>query len=398
MFDRNFVLKIFEGFSIERWNDLVRPFEIIEMDKSAEKTVLAYIIGKIEERAGHPVDWDRIIYWSFFDLLKKIALCDIKAPVQRMIRKEHPEEFAKLNRWVVDQYRPIIADKGLLEAFSAYVCDPEETADTTWRVLRAAHKYSTIRELEMIRMVNEPFRLVEIERGVNKDIEGFLDLRGLQLLVAKQQPWEFLVEVERLRFQTRWNQTPRVPRTSVLGHSYFVAVLTLLMGRDLDICPKRRYGNFFSALFHDLPEAVTRDIISPVKQATTQLPFIVKGIEDSIVERELLPLMDDSFRDELIYFTTSEFENRVLGADGKPLAVSFEDLQARYNEDRYSPIDGKLVRAADHIAAFIEAWSSINYGISSNHLRDGKRNILALYPAGKTINGFDVNAFFREFA
>jgi len=101
----------------------------------------------------------------------------------------------------------------------------------------------------MLRMVNEPFRLVGIEKGLNKDIEGFLDLRGLQLLISKQLPYEFLMEIERLRFQTRWNQTPRVPRTSVLGHSYFVAALTLLMGRDLGICPARSYNNFFSALF-----------------------------------------------------------------------------------------------------------------------------------------------------
>lgn len=397
MFDRNFVLRIFEGFSIERWNDLVRPFEIIEMDKSAEKTVLAYIIGKMEEIRGNPINWDKIIYGSFFDLLKKIALCDIKAPVQRMIRDEHPEEFAKLNRWVVDQYRSVISDPDLLEEFSEYVCGPKDETDVTWRVLRAAHKYSTMRELEMIRMVNEPFRTVAIERGINKDIEGFLDLRGLQLLFAKQQPWEFLVEVERLRFQTRWNQTPRVPRTSVLGHSYFVAVLTLLMGRDLGLCAERRYNDFFSALFHDLPEAVTRDIISPVKQATDHLPFIVKGIEDRIVERELLPLMDPSFRDELIYFTSNEFENRIKDSNGKTVAVSFEDLQSSYNDARHSPVDGKLVRAADHISAFVEAWSSINYGISSNHLRDGKRNILALYPEGKPVCGIDIHAFFREF-
>lgn len=397
MFDRNFVLKIFEGFSIERWNDLVRPFEIIEMDKSAEKTVLAYIIGKMEEKRGNPINWDKIIYGSFFELLKKIALCDIKAPVQRMIRDEHPEEFAKLNRWVVDQYRSVITDPVLLEEFSEYVCGPKDQTDVTWRVLRAAHKYSTMRELEMIRMVNEPFRIVGIERGINKDIESFLDLRGLQLLVAKQQPWEFLVEVERLRFQTRWNQTPRVPRTSVLGHSYFVAVLTLLMGRDLGLCPERRFNDFFSALFHDLPEAVTRDIISPVKQATDHLPFIVKGIEDRIVEHELLPLMDPSFRDELIYFTSNEFENRIKDSTGKTVAVGFEDLQSSYNEARYCPVDGKLVRAADHISAFVEAWSSINYGISSNHLRDGKRNILALYPEGKPVSGIDIHAFFREF-
>jgi Predicted hydrolases of HD superfamily len=253
-----------------------------------------------------------------------------------------------------------------------------------------------MRELEMIRMVNEPFRLIEIEKGLNKDIEGFLDLRGLQLLVSRQQPYDFLMEIERLRFQTRWNQTPRVPRTSVLGHSYFVAAMTLLMGRDLGLCPGRVYDNFFSALFHDLPEAVTRDIISPVKQATDHLPSIVKQIEDRIVERELLPLMDSSFRDELMYFTGNEFENRIRDG-GETRIVTFDELQERYNRDEFMPVDGKLVRAADHISAFIEAESSINYGITSNHLRDGRHNILALYPEGRTVNGIDVSAFFREF-
>ncbi|HNY21499.1 MAG TPA: HD domain-containing protein [Treponemataceae bacterium] len=396
MYDKKLVLKIFEGFSIERWNDLVRPLELIEMDKTAEKTALAYIIGKFEEKRGNRVEWRRIIYGTLFDLLRKIALCDIKAPVQRMIREEYPEEFVRLNEWVVEQYRGLIADPELLREFSDHVLGQSDPNDLTTRVLRAAHKYSTFREVEMIRMVNEPFRLVEIDKELNKDLEGYLDLRGMQLLVSRQKPWDFLMELEKLRFQTRWNQTPRVPATSVLGHSYFVAALTLLMGRDLAICPEREYNNFFSALFHDLPEAVTRDIISPVKQATHQLPAVVKEIEDKIVERELTPLMDESFRDEIMYFTNNEFENRVR-VDGKTVKVSFEDLRDKYNHASYRPVDGKLVRAADHIAAFVEADCSINYGITSTHLRDGKRNILALYPAGKTVNGLDIAGFFAEF-
>lgn len=397
MFDRNFVLKIFEAFSIERWNDLVRPFEIIEMDKTAEKTVIAYMIGKFEEKNGKHIDWDRIIYGTFFDLLRKIALCDIKAPVQRMIHDEYPEEYTKLNLWVIEQYRPIISDTKLMVEFSHHILDTPDTKDTTWRVLRAAHKYSTMREVEMLRMVNEPFRLIEIEKGLYKDIEEYLDLRGLQLLMSKQQPYDFLMEIERLRFQTRWNQTPRVPRTSVLGHSYFVAALTLLMGRDMSMCPARTYNNFFSALFHDLPEAVTRDIISPVKQATYNLPQIVKEIENQIVKRELFPLMDSCFQDEIMYFTNNEFENRIASENGESTSVSFEDLQEKYNQALYKPVDGKLVRAADHIAAFIEADSSIQYGITSNHLRDGRANILSMYPSGQKINGIDISLFFREF-
>ena len=397
MFDRKFVLKIFEGFSIERWNDLIRPFELIEMDKTAEKTVLAYMIGKMEEKRGNQIDWNRIIYGSFFDLLRKIALCDIKAPIQRMIHDEYPDEYVKLNQWVVEQYRSVISDQSLFADFSAHVLETPDQADLTWRVLRAAHKYSAMREVDMLKMVNEPFRMINIEKGLNKDIEEFLDLRGMQLLISKQQPYDFLMEIERLRFQTRWNQTPRVPRTSVLGHSYFVATLTLLMSRDIDMCDERIYNNFFSALFHDLPEAVTRDIISPVKQATDHLPQIVKMIEEQIVARELMPLMDSSFRDEIMFFTSDEFDNRICGNDGNSKTVSFEDLQSSFNDGKFKPVDGKIVRAADHIAAFVEADCSIQYGITSSHLREGRSKILAIYPDGNKINGMDIAKFFREF-
>lgn len=397
MFSRTIALKIFEGFSIERWNDLVRPFALVEMDKTAEKAVLAYMIGKMEESRGADIDWNAIIYGTFFDFLRKIALCDIKSPVQRMIKDEYPEEYVRLNEWVIGQYRPIITDPSLLEEFSRHLFASHDERDLTRRVLRAAHKYSAIREIEMIRPSNEASRLVEIDRGLAQDIAGLLDLRALSSLVEKRQAYDFIMQIERLRLQTRWNQTPRVPGTSVLGHSYFVAALTLLMSREIGCDGTRTYGNFFSALFHDLPEAVTRDIISPVKQATEALPLVVKEIENKIVERELVPLMDASFRDELLYFMSDEFENRVMGDDGSPIVVTFDALNDEGSDSPKRPVDGKLVRVADHISAFVEADSSIQYGITSNHLTEGRRKILALYGNGARINGLDVTSFFREF-
>ena len=97
MIQTKLALKLFEAFSIERWNDLVRPFDMVEMDKSGERMVLAYIIGKYEEERGAEIDWHWMMYASLFGLLKKIALCDIKAPVQRMIKSEYPEEYKKLD-------------------------------------------------------------------------------------------------------------------------------------------------------------------------------------------------------------------------------------------------------------------------------------------------------------
>lgn len=404
MLTQKFALKIFEGFSIQRWTDLIRPFDIVEMDKAGEKMVLAYIIGKCEEQKGVFVDWTWMIYASLFDILKKIALCDIKAPIQQILKKDYASEYLRLNEWILNQYKPLIDDSALFSQFTIYegqragTFDIPEKSRAAERILSAANKFATMRELQMLSIVNEPERLEKINKELLADLQGYLDLTGLQLLMTRQKSYDFMMKIEQLRFQTRWNQTPRVPKTSVLGHCFFVAVITLLLCRQSGqkMCEKRLINNYFSALFHDLPEAVTRDIISPVKQATDELPSIVKRIEDEIVNKELVPLMEPYFSDELMYFTSDEFSNRIKDKKGNAEVVSWEDLNGKYNQDDFSPVDGRTVRIADHLSALLEADSSIKHGITSNHLEYGRNSMISHYKPGETINGIDVGKLFRE--
>ena len=404
MLTQKFALKIFEGFSIQRWTDLIRPFDIVEMDKAGEKMVLAYIIGKCEEQKGVFVDWIWMIYASLFDILKKIALGDIKAPIQQILKKDYASEYLRLNEWILNQYKPLIDDSALFSQFTIYegqragTFDIPEKSRAAERILSAANKFATMRELQMLSIVNEPERLEKINKELLADLQGYLDLTGLQLLMTRQKSYDFIMKIEQLRFQTRWNQTPRVPKTSVLGHCFFVAVITLLLCRQSGqkMCEKRLINNYFSALFHDLPEAVTRDIISPVKQATDELPSIVKRIEDEIVNKELVPLMEPYFSDELMYFTSDEFSNRIKDKKGNAEVVSWEDLNGKYNQDDFSPVDGRTVRIADHLSALLEADSSIKHGITSSHLEYGRNSMISHYKPGETINGIDVGKLFRE--
>lgn len=401
--EKKLALKIFEGFSIQRWNDLVRPFELVEMDKAAEKMVIAYIIGKYEEKNGNFVDWNWMIYASLFDLLKKIALCDIKSPVQQMLKKEFPQEYMRLNEWVLNQYRQLIKDDELFSKFTIYIGQKAgsfavpKNLTKSIHIYDAAHKLSTLRELEMISFVNEKERLSNIEAQLKSEIQPYLDLEGLQKFMTRQKEFDFLLKIEQLRFQTRWNQTPRIPKTSVLGHSFFVAIMTLLLGREnsVKMCEQRVINNFFSALFHDLPESVTRDIISPVKQATDDLPNIVKKIEDEIVNKELVPLMQDFYKDQVIYFTSDEFSNRIL-VDGKVKVVSYQELNEKYNDKKYQPVDGNLVRVCDHLSALMEADISIKHGITSSHLVSGREGLLNHYKEDELISGINVNKLFHS--
>lgn len=406
MFNQKFALKLFEGFSIQRWTDLVRPFDLVEMDKAAEKMVLAYIIGKYEENEGHYVDWLWMIYASLFDLLSKISLCDIKAPVLDMLKREFSQEYFHLNEWVLKTYKPVLLDNELFSRFTIYTGQkagqigvPEKSLLAS-KIFSAANKFATLRELQMLKTVNEAERLEQINTELQAQIQHYLDLKGMQNLVTHQRSYSLLLKIEQLRFQIRWNQTPRVPKTSVLGHCFFVAILTLLLCRDsgVKMTEKRIINNFFTGLFHDLPEAVTRDIISPVKQATDELPNIVKKIEDEIVRKELLPLMEPFFADELMYFTSNEFANRIINSGRKVEEVTWEDLNSKYNSADFSPVDGRIVRIADHISALMEADISIKHGITSNHLKFGRKNMLENYPVGKIINGIDAGKLFHEIA
>ena len=123
---------------------------------------------------------------------------------------------------------------------------------------------------------------------------------------------------------------------------------------------------------------------------------LVKKIENEIVNKELVPLMEDFFVQEIIDFTSDEFSNRIKDADWNVVNVSWEELNQKYNEEKYFPIDGRLVRIADHLSALMEADISIKHGITSVHLQNGRDGLLYSYKEDEIINGINVYNLFHD--
>ncbi len=106
--------------------------------------------------------------------------------------------------------------------------------------------------------------------------------------------------------------------------------------------------------------------------------------------------MEPFFEDELIYYTSDEFTDRILDQKGKIVHVSWEDLNTKYNAEEFQPIDGRLVRICDHFSALMEADISIKHGITSEHLIKGRDGTLAHYKPNEIISGIDVHNLFNE--
>lgn len=390
--------RFFEAASMQRWNDHIRPVELTELDKQAHKMVIAYVIAKIEEDRkgkGH-VDWLNLIENFIFEFLYRLVLTDIKPPVFHRMMAERRQE---LNTHVLNELKgdfDCLNDAKFKHKFESYFMRDENTLER--RILRAAHYLATNWEFKII-YHSAPFiyGIEKTKENIENQIEDHYDLIGVQKILLGKKSYGFVDLCGQLRFQKRWAHSPRVPETSVLGHMLIVAITAYLCTIKMEDspCERRVYNNFFAGLFHDLPEVSTRDIISPIKSAAG-LEDIIKDYENERMKEEVLPLIPKTWHGEMKYFTEDEFENKIKKEGLLQKGIKFKEMNKKYNKDEYFPLDGELIKACDKLAAFIETNMSIEYGITSRYLEEGRENIFNMYK-NKVISGTDFGRIFNYF-
>jgi putative hydrolase of HD superfamily len=371
---------LFSTASIERWNDLPRPFRFVELDKQAHKMIIAYILGHFER----DVDFIELIKLGIAGVLYRAVLTDLKSPVYYYLRKQKGKE---LDEFVVNKLKNILDEEML-----GYVKKFNSNDSLEKRILSASSYISSRWEFDFIyRFAKDTYGIEEIKKNIENELEDYYDLEGVRVLSLKRKTYDFITLCGNLRFQKRWANTPRVPETSVLGHMLFVAIISFFLTREYGGNPYKIYYNFFTGLFHDLPEALTRDIIAPVKQGVAGLDEILKEYENMLIEEKILPLAPKQIQNELKILITEEFANKLITNNSYKKVDVAEDLLGSRG------IDGSLVKAADHFAAFVEAVMSIHHGIKSPELISAVEFLEKKYK-NKKIFSIDLGRYFkREF-
>ena len=394
---------IFTASSIQRWNDYPRMVDLVELDKQAHKFIIAYMLAKIEDLRGNKVNFRALIEIGIFEFLRRVVVTDIRPDVFRVILKKKKNE---LNGWVLKQLKEDIKDIDngtFLIRFEEFLSDKTIYKKEKF-ILKAASYLATRWEFSIVYQTSSFLSDIEsIKNEVEEEIEDYYELLGVRKIALKQKLSRFLDLSGRLRFQKRWAQTPRIPETSVLGHMLIVALFSYFYSIEVKACDKRLENNFFCALFHDLPEALTRDIITPVKYSVSGLDEIISDYEIERINNDILPLIPDELVDEFSYILGiyNDKKDEFLDKTYQEKIKIVDDLTL-YNEDKYNTIDGKALKACDRFAAYMEATLSINHGIKSNELISGKKEIFEKIKSKPIINGVDfgkvidkVEDFFR---
>jgi len=393
MIRKPLLLKIYDAAAMQRWNDKIRPVELVELDKQAHKMMIAYVLAKYEE--DHGFSWGTLIEGGIFEFLHRLVLTDLKPQIFYKI-KEDRAKYNQLNRWVFQQLEPALSPLGgdFAEKFRAYFGDTGENVNK--RILSAAHFYATKWEFDIIERTNPGgYEIGEIKRNLESQQEKYYDLKGIQQLALYSNLRNFIDLCGQLRFQTRWSHIHRVPKTSVLGHMLIVAILAYLFSIEIEACPVRCYHNFFTGLFHDLPEVLTRDIISPVKRSIKGLTHLIKRYEKKRMEEEVYRLIPKEWHREMRMFTENEFRS-VVTVEGHVEKRRSDEITKHFNRDRFNPKDGEIIEATDHLAAFIEVYLALKNGMMNQELLDAKNSIRQRYQ-GKEIGGIGFGEIYADF-
>ena len=395
MVGKDLLIELFQAAEMRRWNDKLCPIPLTELDKQGHKMAIAYVLGKFAEHTSD-FSWIEVIEGGLFEYFERLTLTDLKPQIFERI-KANDETYNELKTEVYTRFTPLISDlNGLDKRFETYLFHPQDT--TSRKVLDAAHFYATKWEFDIIERENaSDYEIHEIRRGLQSRQEALADVEGLRYLALFPTYRSFVDLCGRLRFQVRWGQLFRVPRTSVLGHMLIVAILSYLFSLEIGASPKRSANNYFTGLFHDLPEVLTKDIISPVKRAATGLDRFVKDFEREEMERRIYgpELIPKAWQPELRMFTEDEFVSKVT-IDDHVRHTTSDAITASYNQDRYNPVDGELVKAADDLAAFMEAYLALQNGISNSQLQTAVQEKKLFYRE-KTIAGINLGNVYNDF-
>ena len=336
--DIRLIYNFFDAANLRRWNDHLRPADLNELDKQAHKMVIAWVIAKYE---GDEVDWKELIERAMFSFIKRTILTDLKPELFHRIVREKEKE---MNEFVLREFDKNIPDmnKKFRERFEAYL--NRGTVSREDRILEAAHYLATAWEFKLVYKANPTmFKIDQTKKKIDRQIWEYGDIVGVKNLMFAKDTTDFIDLCGQLRFQRRWARVPRIPETTVLGHMLLVANMMFLHDLDMGTCDKDIYRNYFTALFHDLPEVLTKDVITPIKTSIDGLDDLLSEYETEMISDEVLPLLPEEWHEEFL---------SLAGGPGE-----------------------REIKVCDNLAAYMEAYVSWRYGISSVPLSRGRTEL-----------------------
>jgi len=340
--------------SMKRWNNFPRIEDVSHLDNVWFVLHVALFLAHIEEDNWNKIDKEFLIKRIIFNSFPSLVLSDINSWTKDYILKNDKDIFINLETKALNY----LLNK---DWYSFLKDDIEKTfldnsKQNELDIIYASKKFVWYKECEINSKVFSDMYDIPL-RSITSELELLRNnLKSLDILLSNDNYLKYLSHIRRLSHSIRWNQQKRIFPISVMSHlvvitfiSYVIWMIENNNWSKLDILDL-----MFRWLYHDIPETMTWDIITPTKKA-------VSWFED-VLEKVEMDMMNDYF----FHYVWEDYKNEVYKYMLKP----FDDK------------NWEIVKYADILSALFEAKIEVNYW--STNFKEIYRNIK------RRVNSFNI--------
>lgn len=190
----------------------------------------------------------------------------------------------------------------------------------------------------------------------------------------------------------RWEGMDRIKKTSDSEHMWNVTIIVDLLAR----IQEDKFGykiNYLSllrrALYHDVIEVETGDILSSTKKTTPEMKEYLNKIEEIKFDNNIRPLIPTKYRDELREYMLNPKDN-LESIEGKILAVAdkVDSLreciaEVKRGNSNFLPYLSKEAEAIINLnvecGLYFIKYSLVDFGISIDKYGDTVKRFIETY-------------------
>lgn len=336
-------------FTLQRWNFVPRVETWVEAENVAYVSHLIYAVGRGADLGADQVE--RTLARAILKSFNKHSLSDISHYTRKAINDVKSGSWGEIEKEVAEETVALFPEKVhdyIRQNLTRPLSYPEDENSTETKLLRFVQMEVAKSECETNKRAypENPYYL-DLIGELDSDVERFRDVDDFRRSLSELKKYgEYIKNMKYLR---RWNRLNRSVETSVMSHTFVVAALALVTSRIEVGNPEIKLPNDFTyrailrALFHDVPEAFTGDVITPVKKRIT------KHAEKNWREIEMRRLQP------------------LIAAAPKRVADDLKKLELLDDEPSGdNVVVGKLVKECDRLASLLECVfersSGLTYG------------------------------------
>ncbi len=301
-------LMLTRGLTMKRWNNFPRIEDVSHLDNVWFVVHVALFLAYLEEKSGNKIDREFLVKRIIFNSFSRLILSDINSGTRDYILKVDDSIFDKLEKKAFDYILWFDWPEYLKIDIRKTIFDNTKTLELS--IIDASKKYAWFMECSVNSKVFSDMYDVPLNQIRHDLEEKRKTLKSLDLLWNNENYKKYLTHIRRLSHSMRWNQQNRIYPISVMSHlvvitfiSYIIWMIENNNGWNYDI-----QDLILRTIYHDIPEAITGDIITPTKKAVEWFEQVLEQVEIQMMDDYIFSYVDENYKAEVSWYMLYPFE------------------------------------------------------------------------------------------